>query len=391
MEFVNSNGEPLSPKKKVHCSKEKLGETVRSVRDNLKHAKDISARNLLTKGIDQLDSSSGSSTYEEVMVIEEEGTDYSEYVEEYVEESVSTDDSELEPLPPPIQIPKELQVKDSDEEGDVGSSSSDEDSDITLDSDDKQKNESHNAKLRPKKYRGLSCTLENSAKTEAADGPKAAPPMESCNETDDSSGNETEEKLTSIRPISTRGSSFLEDPQETKPVIEKHTQRMESFEEGPEEDQTPPSSPTADDRIAWRKPSWTTNRKLRSTGKSAAENLAKPITSLPHMKRPQVDDEEEDNKPAAIHSPKTPKKHVAPPAPSPKAVKPYASLPQTPTKSSKPTAVPLDNESDEPPKIEWEKPEWAKKKVLKATKKGQQLQQGQEIARPIRGIKPVDD
>lgn len=36
--------------------------------------------------------------------------------------------------------------------------------------------------------------------------------------------------------------------------------------------------------LSWKKPEWTTQTKLRSTGKSAAGNLAKPITNLPHTK-----------------------------------------------------------------------------------------------------------
>lgn len=100
--------------------------------------------------------------------------------------------------------------------------------------------------------------------------------------------------------------------------------------------------------LAWKKPDWTKNVKLKSTGKGdklkTEGNLAKPITNLPHIGKDFDKDE--------------------------------------------PGAAQFDEHGK---KIEWEKPDWTKKPVLKTTQKGEKVKSGETISRPIGGIKPVRD
>lgn len=118
--------------------------------------------------------------------------------------------------------------------------------------------------------------------------------------------------------------------------------------------------------IGWQKPDWTTNTKLRSTGKSAAGNLAKPITNLPHQKdqgpgfsKPEWTDE------VAGKDHSLGEKSLA---------KPITDLPHS---------------AD--PALSFEKPEWTKNAGLHATGKGEKLKSGKDISRPIGGIRPVED
>lgn len=53
---------------------------------------------------------------------------------------------------------------------------------------------------------------------------------------------------------------------------------------------------------------------------------------------------------------------------------------------AKPTTAATQNAS-----LAFEKPDWTKEKKLNATKKGEALAGGGDIARPIGGIKPVDE
>jgi hypothetical protein len=57
---------------------------------------------------------------------------------------------------------------------------------------------------------------------------------------------------------------------------------------------------------------------------------------------------------------------------------------------TKPKA-PILMDDDVMPKIEWTKPDWTRKKVLRDTSKGQKLLSGQDISRPIGGIRPVQN
>ena len=113
--------------------------------------------------------------------------------------------------------------------------------------------------------------------------------------------------------------------------------------------------------LSWEKPAWAKNGPgLRKTGANAATGkLEKPITSLPHQK-----DDGPFSKPEwtedVSHMPK----------PEGDLAKPVTTATSAPG---------------------WEKPDWTKKPVLKGTGKGEKLREGKEIARPIGGIKPVDD
>ena len=119
--------------------------------------------------------------------------------------------------------------------------------------------------------------------------------------------------------------------------------------------------------IGWQKPDWTKNTKLRSTGKSAAGNLAKPITNLPHQKdqgpgfsKPEWTDE-------VCGKVSIGDKSLAKPI----------------------TDLPHGGCSD--PNLAFEKPEWTKNAGLQSTGKGEKLKEGKDISRPIGGIRPVDD
>lgn len=86
-----------------------------------------------------------------------------------------------------------------------------------------------------------------------------------------------------------------------------------------------------DPDLAWEKPEWCKNRKLRPTGKAdvlkTQGNLAKPITALPHT-----------------------------------------------------------GEKD----LSFQKPEWTANSKLSTTKQGEKLKTSGNLARPIYGIKPIE-
>lgn len=469
MDWNASNGGPLSPKKKLHLkAKSSLEDAVKNVRNELKNAKDISARNLLAHCGGTDTSSSDDSSLEEVMMIEEETTEFvsegeeeevieeEEYYEEILDDSDATDDSELEPLPPPIEIPDALKVKDSDDE--AGSAmDTDDDSDTTDEQKDQRtgkratdaKNKEQRHKLshdpdnmRSKKVRGPSCNSvvpakpQQEKKSEPKKGAVIGAPLAST--------------VNPLRPTKFRGHSFevgakfVAPEKQLNNAMETHE---ESYDDEPGSAPSTPKTPTRprapapltapnsplssfsstvpapnfsspvvnneDGRpdVSWKKPDWTMNTKLRSTGKSAAENLAKPITNLPHMNKNYDDD---DCKPPA-RTPSTEPVKAPPTVVTPiiqmptRPIKPYASLHQTPTKTPKakvkketaPKSAPQTRKCPAPPvaaaadddtlpAIGWEKPEWAKKKVLRDTSKTAKLMSGQKLERPIGGIKPVD-
>lgn len=448
MDWNSSNNGPVSPKKKLHLkAKGNLADKVNNVRNDMKNARDISARNLLCGGGD---SSISDSTLEEVVMIEEEATDYvsdvdderaveEEYYEEVVEDS-DTDDSALEPLPPPIEIPDALKVKDSDDDAE-DDNGADVDSDLSDDDNEKisagksfssaQQNKKGRVlahepdHLRPNTIRGYS---ELTSSTSTKESPKgeleskvAAPVVAAVNP---------------LRPKKIRGHSYLtgDKPQERKkPVV-----RMESHEETENGDEpgsapvtpkaratavtpTTPKTPTSmtsapamsslavcdDGRpdVSWQKPDWTKDSKLRSTGKSAAENLAKPITNLPHMKKCPGDDMLSTTTLAASVTPSAGRSpaaapHKPPTAPSPRTPTTSRKVPIAPRPKSapqKPKArapappVAAATDDDSLPAIVWEKPEWTKKKVLRDTSKTEKLMSGEKLERPIGGIRQVDD
>ncbi|KAL7578788.1 hypothetical protein ACA910_016012 [Epithemia clementina (nom. ined.)] len=120
--------------------------------------------------------------------------------------------------------------------------------------------------------------------------------------------------------------------------------------------------------FAWEKPAWATQGPgLRKTGRGeqmvGGRDLAAPITTLPHL-----------NKDGPFEKPQWTGEVDKIPKPTTDLAKPITSLPHSGDKS-----------------LEFQKPEWTKKPVLHESDKGQALKSGKEIARPIGGIKPVED
>eukprot|EP00523_Entomoneis_sp_CCMP467_P012759 CAMPEP_0168799286 /NCGR_PEP_ID=MMETSP0725-20121227/18348_1 /TAXON_ID=265536 /ORGANISM="Amphiprora sp., Strain CCMP467" /LENGTH=130 /DNA_ID=CAMNT_0008850739 /DNA_START=32 /DNA_END=424 /DNA_ORIENTATION=- len=123
--------------------------------------------------------------------------------------------------------------------------------------------------------------------------------------------------------------------------------------------------------ITWEKPAWAKGGvALKKTAggenggeklKSGSTNLAADITSAPHKK------------PHNFQTPGWTEEAGSGEKPLDLA-KPITNIRETGDKN-----------------LAFEKPEWTKTKVLKESDKGGALKSGQEIARPIGGIKPVDE
>lgn len=408
-----------SPKKKLSFRNKES--SIENVRRDLKDGKDISARNLMAKlDLDQ-EKSDSDSTIEEVMVIEEEteAVEDEEYIEEIFDDS-DDDDSYLEPLPPPIEIPEALQVKDDEDNKRIANDGSEDDSD-----DDESKEEkiegpvavvavqpSQVSKVMPAPVQETKLKSEGSfiAKEE----PNAAkesvvpstqylkPQKETFAEEKEDDGEEKDDKIQAmtcsaaspgvkaVRPMKQRGMSHLEPDHgaaistQTPALADQHTTNHCTNGENLETD---PS-------IAWQKPDWTKNTKLRPTGKSAKDNLAKPITILPHLQRRT---ESESTTADAVTAPSTPvsskqKVKIPPKTPTPSSKTITTSrAPQCPKSAPSQPKVLVSMDQDDLPKIEWTKPDWTRKKILRDTSKGQKLMSGQEISRPIGGIRPVQD
>jgi hypothetical protein len=156
-------------------------------------------------------------------------------------------------------------------------------------------------------------------------------------------------------------------------------------------------------KIEWEKPAWTKGVGLRKTGKSATDNLAKPITDLPHMKdgaapgfqKPQWTGDVKEDK--GIHGdlakPITSAPHGSA-DPSLSFKKPEWTKEVKEDKGihgdlAKPITSAPHGGAD--PNLSFAKPEWTKDAGLQTTGKGQKLKEGKEIARPIGGIKAVDE
>lgn len=406
-----SNGGPPPQRGFLHSSpKKKLSfrsqNKIEDVRQGLKNAKDISARNLMAKiDCDEGAHEDSESTIEEVVVIEEvteevEDDESVEYIEEIIDDSDDAD-SYLEPLPPPIEIPAALQVKDDDEEAPIDGSSSDDDTDDG-DSEEDERKSSPPTHVAPavkkesvveepvhKEPERKETIVEQKEPEQAAPvvhETTAARPVESSGSesNDEETADEVHEmnsheqvfQANSVRPVALRGMSYATAEETSSPP--PPVQEPSSQNDVPTD---------ADSTIAWTKPDWTKNTKLRPTGKSTKENLAKPITILPHLKHGESSGSELKT-PAAASKPKV---KQAPKTPNP----PSNSAPVTETacpKSapSRPNA-PVSMGNEDVPKIEWTKPDWTRKKVLRDTSKGQKILSGQEISRPIGGIRPVKD
>lgn len=129
------------------------------------------------------------------------------------------------------------------------------------------------------------------------------------------------------------------------------------------------SSNMEDDRdFSWEKPAWAKNGPgLRKTGRGqemvGGRDLAAPITLLPHL-----------NKDGPFQKPEWTEEVEKLEKPTSDLAKPITSLPHSGNKA-----------------LEFEKPEWTKKPVLHTSDKGAALKSGKEIARPIGGIKPVEE
>ena len=119
--------------------------------------------------------------------------------------------------------------------------------------------------------------------------------------------------------------------------------------------------------LSWEKPAWTRNLPLKNTSRGQAtrsgENLAAPITSLPHQKvdgpfRKPGWTEDVQEKGTSIEG---------------DLAKPITALPH----------------GSKDKNLEFQKPEWTKAPGLQGTKRGAALSTGNDIARPIGGIKNV--
>jgi len=122
-----------------------------------------------------------------------------------------------------------------------------------------------------------------------------------------------------------------------------------------------------DPELSWQKPDWTTNTKLKSTGKSVAGNLAKPITNLPHQKD---QDSPGFTKPEWTGDVANKESRIG-------------------DKSLAKPITELAHGAD--PSLAFEKPAWTKETKLNNTGKADKLKSGQDISRPIGGIRPVQD
>jgi len=125
-----------------------------------------------------------------------------------------------------------------------------------------------------------------------------------------------------------------------------------------------------DPSLSWEKPAWAqgSTPKLKSTGMSAAGNLAKPITNLPHQKQ---EGETNFKKPEYVDSIPAKTANVG-------------------DKSLAKPITALAHGAD--PSLQFSKPDWAKDgPKLNNTGKADKLKNGQDISRPIGGIRPVED
>ena len=460
---------PFSPKKKLHTKdKSTLADTITNARASLKNGKDISARNLMESSMRKpltrepsfefdpnLATEGSESTAEEIVALDEEHTDFlstgggdgfnddddddsivEEIVEEYYEEEVVAEDDDdddytegsLEPLPPPIVIPKSLRVKDSDDEDDDDDDNSNDDSEY--DEDDslpsvpsiKQKPQSTSkiapsTATRPDQPKNVTAPIKKDVKSMQNEAPVeakasnlsklttspvvAAVPSPTVTVTSDSHSDvQVAKKESNFAP-----KSNVDDTIDRK--VTNNSRRNEN------------SITTENDTSAgsvWEKPDWTKNNRLKATGISPARNLAKPITQLPELvSKKEMNDIKTPKKSntmqaklsldhaqtASMKYPKSPQvsntKASVTSMNAPKSApqldggrKKYV-VPTVPTTKDDSGANDNDNGDYEfSSKIAWEKPDWAKKKVLRKTSKTETILSGGKLERPIGGIRPIE-
>ena len=420
------------------------------------------------RATDDDDDDDDDETVEEIVEVEVEV----EFDEEIIEDSSSTlveedddDDDALEPIPPPIVIPKAFKVKDDDDENHQctsDSSTSEGEEDVPDPEEVERKlalSRSSFATVEPKTMVQNVDEKEDKILIEVLDEcPKSPPRKELDNDVAARPGTirgysyNPELKNPNIPPKKWTRPKKTDEIKEAKPPVspkraptspKRIIGEREEFTAESSVNKSPdagakkwrrPSAPTVigapkrapslrqldpDGRldVSWTKPDWAASGpKLRSTGKSAAENLAKPITNLPHMNKDySVDDDDscsKNEKSAANNASAAPVARPAPPRKAAskiicKAPEPnhrdgqtertkQVVYPKSPGKGIKPSVArelppPTALDGDEHKPIEWEKPDWATKRVLRSTSKTETLYSGKDIARPIGGIRPVED
>ena len=451
---------PFSPKKKLHTKdKCNLADTITNARASLKNGKDISARNLMECPLRKppprgpsfefdpnLAIEGSESTTEEIIALDEEHTDFlstrggngfnddefddddeetivEEVFEEYYEEELVVDDDDddddrtegsLEPLPPPIVIPKSLRVKDSDNEDD---DDSDDD-----DSDDDEDESLPSKVVPPKKPQPITANIASSRTAVVANPPKVVAAHIKKEKKLPNSDVLIKEKASNL--LTMIASPVVAVP--TSKATVKSDGTAEKAPSGDFDDEIDRKTANISLRIEddatgendkssssiWEKPDWTMNNRLKATGVSPARNLAKPITVLPdlvikkqtiEMKTPKKSNTiqkklslDHSQIPTMMTYPKSPQLSSA--KVSVASMNAPKSAPQ-PDGGRKKYVVPTikddsgnndSNDDDEfSSKIAWEKPEWAKKKVLRKTSKTETILSGGKLERPIGGIRPI--
>jgi hypothetical protein len=389
--------EAVGPGRGFHSPKKKLSfrnkeSSIENVRRDLKDAKDISARNLIAKlDIEEQEANDSDSTIEEVVVIEEETEEFDGTEEiEYIDES-DGDDSYLEPLPPPIEIPAALQVKDDYYEEVVTDGSESDGGD----------DESVEEMIAPPAKTTPSPIQETKVEQMEPMQPVVPSGQNVEQKTEASEGSDAEEQedkpqdmprtmsappVNPARPMATRGMSYLDEPT----IVETVTQTpCVAVADQQKAVHTASANLEADASLAWQKPDWTKNTKLRPTGKSTKETLSLPITTLPQLTKNAAEGGSTASVVSAPVTPKALKQKIKAAAPTTPPSKRASAPPVCPKSAPSRPHAPVSMTSDDLPKIEWTKPDWTRKKVLRETSKGQKLMSGQEISRPIGGIRPV--
>ena len=450
----NDAQNPLSPKKRLHTKdKSSLTDSIANARASLKSGKDISARNLMEctavrKPLARqaslefdadLAKDASESSADEIVALDEDHTDFTsacaadgfngyvdddddddddtieeEIIEEYYEEEV-IDDASLESLPPPIVIPKSLQVKDSDDEKDDEDEDSDDDSD-TYDDDDS--NPVVVAQPITKQQRSKIVSSTPTTKPNVTNAAKATKPlMKNASVETETPKSSTSPVVAVASPEPAAAHSPSVQPEQTKSEVpstidlDNEIDRKVTSSESQRNHNDAANEDSAASESVWEKPDWTKNNRLKSTGISPARNLAKPITQLPELvSKKEMNDIKTPKKSNTMQSklsldntkaasimtyPKSPAKSIAKKASMPSISAPKSAPQQDGGRPKLQVSTPVptakdDNDDDFASKIGWEKPEWATKKVLRKTAKTETILSGGKLERPIGGIRPIE-